>query len=414
MNLGALETGLFLSRRVMRKKEAGWWIWFCAACALGAAAQAMTWSSLGAGEKITAEGQIIGVERYAVPSFADWNNDGLKDLIIGEGPSGIVLPYTGKIRVYLNSGTLDQPLFTSYVYVQSSGAPLAVPAGNNCLGAFPRVVQWDGDGKKDLLIGLGDGTVRIYFNTGTDTWPVFGVWQTVKFGPADSKVPIYAVGGRATPVPVDWDCDGRKDIVLGSLDGYLRIYINEGTDTAPDFVTETFVKAVDGDLKVLGERSSPEIGDLNGDGRKDLLAGNTQGQLLIYLNIGTDGAPVFGDYLLVEADGQVIDLPSSVTQWARTRPYLCDWNNDNYWDVLLGWGEDKGYSSIYLGQVFAGDLEPDGDVDLEDFAVLAGWWMVSGCGQTTGCGGADLAADGQVDVLDLAAMAGNWMLGPRW
>lgn len=376
---------------------------------LGGAASAVTWSTLGAGAKVKAGLQEISVDRYAVPSLTDWNNDGLKDLIVGEGPAGLLSNLTGKIRIYLNSGTAKAPAFTTYSYVQSNGANLEVPAAN-CLGSFPRIVQWDGDGKKDLLLGLSNGTVRIYFNTGTDAAPVFDNWQEVQVGPVGNKEPIYAGGGRATPVPADWNNDGRKDIVMGSLDGYLRVYINEGTDTAPDFVTTGYVQENGGDLLVPDGRSSPEIADLNGDGKKDLLCGDTEGQVLLYLNVGTDESPVFAGYTYVEADGVVIDLPSSITQWARTRPFVCDWNNDGYADLLLGWGEAAGYVSIYLGQVPAGDFEPDGDVDLDDFSVLAAWWLAGDCGMS-GCGGADILGDGSVLLDDLAALAGNWLMG---
>jgi hypothetical protein len=307
---------------------------------------------------------------------------------------------------------LDQPLFTSFFYVQYNGADLEVPA-DGCLGAFPRVVYWDGDGKKDLLLGLSNGTVRIYFNTGTDAAPVFDTWQLVGYGPTGNKTPI-SVGARATPVPIDWNSDGKKDLIVGSLDGYLRVYINEGTDTVPDFVTVSYVQENGADMMVTTERSSPEVADLNGDGKKDILAGNTYGQLLLYLNVGTDESPSFSGYSLVESDGEEINLGG--TQGVRTRPFVCDWNNDGYWDVLLGWGTSgSGWTSIYLGQVFAGDMEPtDGVVNFADFAAFAGWWLETDCGNKANCGGADIVVDGQVLFTDLMALAENWLSGPRW
>jgi hypothetical protein len=394
-------------------------MWFVISlCIVSQAVWALTWSTFGPGVKVTAGSppEDIWVQSYAVPSFVDWNNDGLRDLVIGEGPVGLppYIPYTGKVRVYLNSGTAQQPYFSTFSYVLSNGVALEVPAEKNCLGTFPRVVQWDGDGRKDLLVGLGDGTVRIYFNTGADAAPVFDTWQSVEYGPIGNKTPIYAGGGRATPVPVDWNSDGKKDLIVGSLDGFLRLYINEGTDTAPDFLAESFVQENGANLTVPTARSSPEVADLNGDGKKDLLVGNTEGQLLLYLNVGSDESPAFSGYSLVEANGEVIDLPSVSSQWARSRPFVCDWNNDGYWDVLLGWGEDKGYTSIYPGQVFAGDLEPDGDVDLADFAWFAAWWLETDCGSKANCGGADIFGDGQVLLDDLLAIIDNWLLGPRW
>ena len=61
--------------------------------------------NLGPEEIIQAKGKDIVVPGYSVPSFEDWNNDGLGDLIVGEGGGGA----TGKIRVYRNVGTEADP-----------------------------------------------------------------------------------------------------------------------------------------------------------------------------------------------------------------------------------------------------------------------------------------------------------------
>ncbi len=90
----------------------------------------------------------------SVPTYADWNNDGKKDLIVGEG-SRDFFGGNGKVRVYLNVGTASAPQFSDYFYAQSNGSDLTVPATAGCLGAFPRVVYWNaGDMCKDLLVGL--------------------------------------------------------------------------------------------------------------------------------------------------------------------------------------------------------------------------------------------------------------------
>ena len=85
--------------------------------------------NLGPEEIIKADGNDIIVPGYSVPSFEDWNNDHLKDLIIGEG--GGTIP--GKVRVYLNRGIESDPCFVDYFYVQADGKDLTcTPQG--CLG----------------------------------------------------------------------------------------------------------------------------------------------------------------------------------------------------------------------------------------------------------------------------------------
>jgi len=53
-----------------------------------------------------------------------------------------------------------------------------------------------------------------------------------------------------------------------------------------------------------------------------------------------------------------------------------------------------------------GDMEPDGDVDYEDFVAFAAKWFDSGCGI---CGRADLTGDGNVGPDDLEILARNWL-----
>ena len=110
---------------------------------------------LGPEQSVQAGGSDIDVPGYSVPSYACWDGDELKDLIVGEGDG----TYTPKVRVYVNVGTAGSPQFGDFFHAQSDGADLTVP-GSGCLGLFPRVVYWDADDRKDLLIGQADGKIR--------------------------------------------------------------------------------------------------------------------------------------------------------------------------------------------------------------------------------------------------------------
>ena len=199
------------------------------------------------------------------------------------------------------------------------------------MGVFPRVVYWDEDGRKDLLVGRSDGLVVIFLNVGTDADPRFDGGAHLQVGPPGSKSDMD-VGSRATPIVVDWDNDGRKDLVVGAIDGEVHLFLNEGTSTAPDFRIERIVQEGGANLVVPTNRSSPDVVDLTHDGKKDILTGNTAGQLLLYENTGSDETPSFSGYVYVESDGVPIDLPSS----ARSRPFVCEWASDGVPDVLIG------------------------------------------------------------------------------
>jgi hypothetical protein len=301
------------------------------------------------------------------------------------------------VRVYLNVGTDSNPLFSTYSYAQSNGSNLTCTS-SGCMGCFPRVVYWDLDDRKDLLLGQADGTVKIYLNTGTDAAPTFdkGQWLQTRSMALD-------VGERATPDILDWNNDGLTDLVVGGRDGYIHIYLNSGSTGGipPSFDTmfSSGNKAMqDGEyLQVPTDRSSPVIMDFDGDG-------NTEGQLLFYQNIGTDESPLFSGYSQVTANGVPIDLSSNM----RSRPSVCYWNGnrDGYLDVLIGYGDGKVH--LYRGKPAPGDLDGDGDIDSSDFALFALCWF----GPATGdCADADLSGDGVVDFRDLQVFADVCLAG---
>lgn len=315
-----------------------------AALAVFAQAAPAEWV-VGPQELVQAGGADIVVPGYSVPSFAYWNDDGLRDLIVGEGGNG----ETPKVRVYLNVGTASAPQFDDWFYVQSYVGDLTFTGPGCppcylgvCMGLFPRVVYWDADGLKDLLVGQPDGSVKVFTNVGSEAAPTFDVGTVLQVGEPGAKVDI-SVGGRATPIALDWNNDGRRDLLVGALDGKVHIFLNEGSDTSPDFRSETFAQRDGADLLLATQRTSPHVLDADGDGRKDLLLGETNGHVFLFLNVGTDAAPSFSDYTLVMSGGLPIVLPSN----PRTRPFVCDWTGDGLPDLLVG--AEDGKLHLYQG-----------------------------------------------------------------
>ncbi len=76
-----------------------------------------------AGVKLEAAGKPINGELgYLVPAACDWNNDGKKDLIVGQFGNGA-------IRLYLNKGTNAAPVFGESSFLQAGGKPIRLDAG---------------------------------------------------------------------------------------------------------------------------------------------------------------------------------------------------------------------------------------------------------------------------------------------
>ncbi len=371
--------------------------------------------AFGPAQLVQAGGADIQVPGYSVPSLADWNGDGLNDLIVGEGGGG----FPGKVRVYLNIGTAADPQFRDYAYARSNASDLTcTPDG--CMGCFPRVVDWDEDGRIDLLMGQADGTVRIFTNYGLDGSPVFDLGPVIIT--ADGSVHDMDVGMRATPSVLDWNGDGMLDIVSGGVDGKIHVYPNCGCDGSvpPRFLGSPAAGQIVQDngkeLVVPSLRSSPVIMDLDGDGKKDILTGNTDGQILFYKNVGYNSLPMFSGYSHVTAGGTAIDLPDML----RSRPFVCHWSvdkttdaNGGNWDLLVGYGDGKVrlYRSLSAsGPVVttpkAGDFDRDGDIDGDDFTILAKA-MDTAVGPEGSA--ADLNHDSVIDMFDLRVFADLWL-----
>ena len=76
----------------------------------------------------------------------------------------------------------DLPYFSSPFFVQANGADLVVSSSI----PDPCVIDWDGDGLKDLVIGqFSTGKIRFYPNSGTNENPVFTNYAFLQAGGVD-------------------------------------------------------------------------------------------------------------------------------------------------------------------------------------------------------------------------------------
>ena len=173
--------------------------------------------------------------------------------------------------------------FTNFAALQAGGTNIYYNGWRT-----PRVIDWNGDGKPDLLIGSG-GYVWLHINIGTATALAFAPGVKVQAAGAD-----ISSGDGSSPIAlVDMTGDGVPDLVVADSASKLRVYRNTAAAGQPPVYAAYFiVKNSSGADLVLPDRRF-DLGGWDGDGKPDLVTGSFSGAMQLFLNVGTTNDPRF-------------------------------------------------------------------------------------------------------------------------
>ena len=223
---------------------------------------------------------------YSSPNIADWNGDGLPDIMMSSA--------TARHEVYLNRGTPTEPKFerpeTLYCWGLDLHGTWRVRPGVAQLNGRMAYVMLDDDDEFHLYWRIDD------FNVSD------GGKLRLEDGSA-IRANYLAAGatGRSKILLTDWDQDGRKDLLVGTprhssipnpetglpkatgLKGAAVVFLrNVGTDSAPRFAFPTLLR-FRGEPIYLGQHAcSPTVWDTGQAKGPDLIVGDQEGRLIYY------------------------------------------------------------------------------------------------------------------------------------
>jgi len=268
--------------------------------------------------KLQADGKTLQTDWFghAAPALFDLDNDGDKDLIVGQYTSGIA-------KIYKNIGSDQKPVY-KYAQELQAGGEAATVKTFCCIGFSPCFVDFDQDGIVDILSGSYPGQLSFFKGTAKG----FDKAVFIKDSTGKDLIP----GLAATAYAVDIDADGDYDLV-SSFKGFgVKVAYNDGSLKNPKYVKFE-------PLLIYGENipcmhSGPVVFDFDGDGIKDLLVsqetslgmGKWISKVLFYKNTATTGKP---NYKKPEV---LIDNHLGL----RLKFFPVDYNIDGKTDLLIG------------------------------------------------------------------------------
>ncbi len=314
----------------------------------------------------------IDLGRSAVPALGDVDGDSDLDLLVGSGD--------GRIAWFRNVGSRLNPVLelqTSFFQNIDVGQ-----------SAAPALTDWDDDGDLDLLIGNESGFVQYYRNDG-DSCAFLATLVTTQLGGIKTDQ-------LAVPAPVDLDRDGLTDLVIGEWDfnGFANVLLYENTGSAGNpaltLVTKSLLKRTASDFTI------PHAVDWDGDGKTDLVVGNRGLGLTWFRNTATAG--VFPDSNTLLAQPDTLPGADVGNRIAMTRG---DIDSDGDYDLILG-EEDGGLNFFRRsgGATYRpGDADGNGAYSIADAVFLVNYIFAGGNAPNLTLNG-DADCNGALSIAD--------------
>jgi hypothetical protein len=309
--------------------------------------------------------QPYQVHQYPAPFYADADQDGRPDMLVAPN-SSVLGKDINNVAFYRDAGTAAAVQWEFQQEDFLVGDMIDVGRGAN-----PVFFDDNSDGLPDLVIGNSSytlsvgtkvGQLALYRNTGTATAPAFELVSTDYAG-----ISLYGFE-NVHPAFGDVDGDGDQDLVIGEENGLLHLFVNNPLGGVANFsLSAPGWQGID-----PGKTSTPLLVDLDRDGDLDLLIGERNGNLNYYRNDGTPAAASFT--FVTETFGGIV-LASGATNIGEVQPWIVPDPETGSYRLYVGertgriWRYDNWESD--LGAVFALTDSTVGGLDVGDRSRVA-------------------------------------------
>lgn len=271
---------------------------------------------------------------HAIPQFVDWAGSGRLDLLVGTA---------GEFVVHFER---RGDTFAPGQFLRDDNGEVIRP------GSCIQVVDWNGDGQPDLIAAEYLGFVNLWEFAGLrDGAPAFRPKGRVSVAGKDVRMDAHP-----HPLLLDWG-DGRgRALLVGESHGEVWHYPVIGQECgAPRFGPGSCLRMRH--AKIVRNMAACHYVDVDGDGTKDLLAGDLCGGVYYYRNLGTDRNPIFkGVHQLNDEEGPIKiegGPDPHMPQDGYSKPAPCDLTDDGRTHFVVG----TGFGRIYYYRNMGSDAQ---------------------------------------------------------
>ena len=239
--------------------------------------------------------------------LGDFDKSGKLDIVMGS--------YLGRLLMIKNTGSPLAPEWRQPQSGDAITIPTARDGHLWANLLAPAVADWNKDGKMDIVLGEGSysaNAVHLLLNEGKG----FGTAALPQFN-EDSRDYLAYGDGREQLIPavVDYNGDGFPDLLVGDRLGHIWVYLSDGPYKKGVELKRQENPISFGGTTQAGSGNGagcvfPAVADLNGDGKFDIIIGRANGHIAVSYNIGTRTEPKFGP--LVELKGQDLYKPGTI------------------------------------------------------------------------------------------------------